>query len=518
MESHIRAFLKQLDKKDVNFNPYFLILPVLSAVLLSFSFQKFNIFILAWVCLIPLIYCVLDSKIFFAIMYGFIAGFVFNVISVYWMFPFLKINTHSFFNSLVMSGIVWIYLAAYFVIWSGLLNFAKKYLKDMQLILFSAAVWVVLEYIRTYILSGFPINLLGYSQSTFYPIIQIADITGVYGVSFLIVAINMMLYFYIKNKDKKYLVISAIVILSLLFYGLLRVIKFSGEYGDRKITIGVIQPNIEQQKKWRGNYAAAILNTLRKNAYYFADKNADIIVYPETVLPRRLEESEDVKKMMRDASRFAKLTLIGGMSEENRRKYNSVFILSQNGQIIGKYKKRHLVIFGEYLPFRGLLPKFFKSLSSINSTGELSEETELEVFKFNDVTLGINVCSERYYPDLSRNLVLKGANILTNHTNDAWFFDMATPYQNFAMNIFRAVETRKNVIVAANTGVSAIINSNGKSLVKTKVCENMSFVGNAYTNNYMSLYVITGDIFVYMCMIFSILCLLFFILKKYRLK
>ncbi|MCL2145135.1 MAG: hypothetical protein FWH43_06565, partial [Endomicrobia bacterium] len=130
----------------------------------------------------------------------------------------------------------------------------------------------------------------------------------------------------------------------------------------------------------------------------------------------------------------------------------------------------------------------------------------------------INICSERYYPDLSRNLVLQGANILTNHTNDAWFSNMATPYQNFVMNIFRAVETRKNLIVAANTGISAIISSSGRCSVKTKVEENISFTGHVYTNNYRSLYVMIGDVFVYMCMIFSILCLLFFMFKKYKLK
>lgn len=468
--------------------------------------------------MIPLIHCVMNSKIFFAIIYGFITGLIFNSISVYWMFPFLKLNTHSFFSSLIVSGIVWVYLAAYFAVWSGLLNYAKKYLNDIKLILFSASVFVVLEYIRTYILSGFPINLLGYSQSTFYPIIQIADITGVYGVSFVIVVINMTLYFYMQNKEKKYLIFSAAVILILLFYGLIRVNEFNAEYGDKKITAGVIQPNIEQYKKWRGNYAADILNTLRKNANFFADKNVDMIVYPETVLPRRLEESEDVKKMMRETSRFASLTLIGGMSGKNKKQYNTVFILSPYGEILGKYKKRHLVIFGEYLPFRGLLLKFFKSLYSINPTGELSKETELEVFKFGDVTLGINICSERYYPDLSRKLVLKGANILTNHTNDAWFFDMPTAYQNFVMNIFRAVETRKNLIVAANTGVSGIINSNGRCIVKTKTNENISFMGDVYTNNYKSVYVIIGDVFAYICMVFSILCLLFCMFKRYQLK
>jgi len=519
MKKYLQIFLKQIDKKDAGFEWYFLLLSVFSAILLSLSFQKFNFFIIAWFCLIPLVHCALNSKMISAILYGFITGLIFNFISVYWMFPFLKTNTLLFFNSIILSLIVWIYLAAYFAVWAGLLNYSKRYLKDVKLIVFAAAVWVVLEYVRTYILSGFPINLLGYSQATFYPIIQIADITGVYGVSFIIAVINMMLYFYMKNKDKKYLIFSVVVIVCLLLYGLVRIAEFNGKYGDKKITVGVIQPNIEQYKKWRGDYAAAILGILHKNASFFADKNVDLIVYPETVLPKGLEESEDVRQLARDTSRFAKLTLIGGMSDENKKRYNTVFILSQDGKIIGKYRKRHLVIFGEYLPFRGgLLSKFLKSLNSLNSMGELTKETESTVFKFDDITLGITICSEKYYPDLSRNLVLKGANILTNHTNEAWFLDMATPYQNFVMNVFRAVETRKNLIVAANTGISAIISSNGSCSVKTKVGENISFTGDAYTNHYRSFYVIMGDIFAYICMIFSALCLLFFIYKEYKLK
>ena len=516
MIKHIQAFFRQIDKKDIGFDWRFLVLSILSAVFLSLSFPKFNIFILVWVCLIPLIHCVLNGRMFFAIMCGFITGLIFAVISIYWMLPFLEANTRSFSNSLILSSIVWIYLALYFVIWAGLLNFAKNYLKDIKLILFSAALWTVLEYIRTYAMSGFPINLLAYSQSSFYTIIQIADISGVYGVSFVIVVINMLLYFYLQNKDKRYLIVSAIIILSLLFYGLIRVNKFDGEYGDKKINVGVVQPNIEQYKKWNAKYAAVILDTLCENADFFEDKNIDMLIYPETVLPRRLEENKDVQRAIRYISYVAKLTLIGGMSDENKKRYNSVFILSQDGEIIGKYKKRHLVIFGEYLPFRNLLSGFLKSLYSLNPSDELSKEKELTVFKFDDITLGINICSENFYPYLSRNLVLKGANILTNHTNNAWFWDMATPYQHFAMNIFRAVETRKNLIVAANTGISAIISSNGKCMAKTKMDENISFTGHAYTNNYRSLYIMIGDIFVYMCMIFSILCLLFFIFKKYQ--
>jgi len=508
--------LKQINKKDIGFNLYFLGLSALSGVLLALSFQKFNIFILAWVGLIPLIHCVLNSKRLYAVMYGFVAGLVFSIMSIYWMFPFLKMNTNSFVDSMAVSSLLWLYVTAYFVIWAVLLNYARKYLQGIKLVLFTAAAWVSLEYVRTYMLTGFPWNLLGYSQSTFYQIIQIADNAGVYGVSFVIVIVNMMLYFYLKHKNKKYLLFSAIVIACLLAYGFARIHKFDDNYGDRILKVGVIQPNIEQYQRWQSGFERVIFDTLRDNAAYFEGKNLDILIYPETVLPVRLEENTQARNFVFQTAHLANLTLIGGNLRENRQLYNTVFVL-QNGRVVGRHRKSHLVIFGEFLPFSGtLLPRFLRSLAVLNSQGELARGTELQVFEFDDIALGINVCSENFLPCLTRNLVRQGANVLTHHANNAWFLDMATAYQHFAMNVFRAVETRKNFIVAANTGISGIIAPSGRVMTKTKVGENISFAANVRTNNYKPVYVLIGNLFAQICVVFVILYLIFFGFKSFK--
>lgn len=485
---------------------------IISGILIALSFQKFNFFYLAWIGFIPLIYCIFNSNIYYAMLYGFIAGLTCNVISTYWMFPFLLNNTNSLRDSVIVSSLAWLYVTLYFSLWSGLINFSKKYLSKITLVIIASGVWIVLEFIKTYILTGLPWNLLGYTQTSFLPIIQISEITGVYGISFVIILINMFLYFWLKDKNKKYLISVILIITGLLIYGFFRMTKFHTQYGE-KITVGIVQPNIEQYKKWDRNHKDNIIKTLYSNAQFFNDKQVDIILYPETVLPRMLEENKEVQQLVKDISGNSNLNLIGGMSVSNNKIYNTIFLVSQNGEIIDKYKKNHPVIFGEYIPFRFMLSKL---LTSLNVAINISTGNNIQTFKFKETVLGINICSENIFPYFSRKLVLQGANILTNHTNDAWFLDMATPYQHFGMNIFRAIENRKNVIVSANTGISAVIDSSGRIVKKTKVGENISFISYAYKNNYLTVYDKIGDIFVYICFVYIIGFLCFIMFRIYN--
>ena len=136
--------------------------------------------------------------------------------------------------------------------------------------------------------------------------------------------------------------------------------------------------------------------------------------------------------------------------------------------------------------------------------------------------IGINICSENFYPYLSRELVLKGANILTNHTNNSWFQDSTLAKQHFTMNLFRAIENRKNVLISSNCGISGIIDCKGKPVIKTKETFDGNFVGNAYTNNYITIYDKIGDLFAYLCMLyvmlFSLYNLFVFLKQKKQIK
>ena len=185
---------------------YFL-LSLLSGILFALSFQKFNLFCFAWFAFVPLLYCVFNSNVKNSFLYGFITGFVCNTISLFWLFVFLNNNLNSYFASFIVSILLWMYLSLYFSLWTALISFAKQYFKKcFYLILFIASSWVTLEFIRTYLLTGFPWNLSGYSQVSFLPVIQIADITGIYGVSFFILIVNAVIYISFFNNKNFYFI------------------------------------------------------------------------------------------------------------------------------------------------------------------------------------------------------------------------------------------------------------------------------------------------------------------------
>lgn len=483
---------------------YFL-LSILTGILIALSFPKINAFYLAWIAFVPLIYSALRNCVKNSLIYGFFAGFICNGISLYWIFPFIQYNTNSIIQSIVVSVLLWSYLALYFALWSGFLSFTRRHLYPLLSILFASCAWVSLEFLRTYFLTGFPWNLLGYTQGSFLQIVQIADIIGTYGVSFAIICINMMLYYwlYSKGNKSKYLLISILLMVCLIAYGLIRMDKFSSSYGE-KLTVGIVQPNINQYKKWDDNYKSEILTTLKDSAKHFENESVDMIVYPETTLPGFLEDDTEIQDLIKNISKMPYLNLIGAPSTINNKIYNSIFAINDK-EITNIHNKNHLVIFGEYIPFRKILSRFFGVL---NSLGDFSKGSVMQVHRYGKIIVGPTICSENFFPALSRNLVSNGAKILTNHTNDAWFFDTFAPYQHFVMNIFRAVENRKNVIISANSGLSGVIDSGGNTIFKTQVNKNINFTSTAYQNDYITTYSKFGDFFSFVCITFTLFILI----------
>lgn len=474
-------------------------LAILSGFLVAISFPKINAFYFAWIAFIPIIYVSLRNCVKNSLVYGFVFGFTCYLISLYWMFPFLKYNTNVI-QALIVSFLLWTYLSLYFSFWSGCLSFSRRHFHPIVSSLYAASSWVLLEFVRTYFLTGFGWNLLGYSQSSFLYIIQFADIFGVYGVSFLIIFINMLLYYWINDvKGKNFILYAVCLFILVLGYGYIKINKYSNPYGE-KITVGIVQPNIDQYKKWDEKYSNEILNTIKENVDKIKNENLDLMVYPETSLPGYLQYEGNIIDFVEEVSTYAKMNLFSGPSYNDMEIYNSVFAVIGKGKVLEKHDKNHLVVFGEFIPFKKILSKYFAVL---NSLGDFSKGKYMNVLKFDNVFVGTTICSENFFPNLSRKLVLNGAKILTNHTNDAWFFDSYAPYQHFVMNIFRAVENRKNVIVSANTGFSAVIDSVGNVIKRTELNENISFTSEAYQNDIITVYDKIGYMFCYLCMFFT---------------
>ncbi len=491
----LRILMKQLK---------FLFLSIVSGILLALSFPNFDFFYLAFFSFIPVIYVALSNDLKKSLFYGFLFGLSFWSVSLYWMFPFIKFNTGSV-QAAITAGLLWCYLAIYFSVWTGIVSFLRKKSKPLIISFFAAFLWVVSEYVRTYFSAGFAWNFVGYGQAQFTNFIQISDILGVSGISFLIVFINMLLFHWIrKPKDVKYLFIAIAVFSAVYLYGYTKIREYPADYGN-ELSVGVVQPDIDQYKKWDPSYGKQFLSSVNNDLKFFKGKKLSLIVYPETFLTEYFNDDKKYKNFIKQCTSLAQINLIGSVYYYNNLVYNSVFAFDNNARILGRHDKSHLVIFGEYIPFREILAKYF---DIFNNMGDFSKGIEMDVFYSDNISVGSTICSENFFPERSRELVWKGAKILTNHTNDGWFLDTAAPYQHFVMNIFRAIENRKNVIVCANSGISAVINCRGDVIRQTKLNKRIFFVSYVYQNDIITFYDRLGYLFPY----FSIFMTLFLLL------
>ncbi|MCL2389522.1 MAG: apolipoprotein N-acyltransferase [Elusimicrobia bacterium] len=476
-------------------------LTLISAVLLALSFPAFSFFYLAWFALIPLTFVVLNNnlkplKVF---SYAFFCGFAFYAMTMYWILLMLKYNTGSWVQSFFAAGLLWGYLALYFGVWGLLLNTAKKHFNSpVMLVLVGAGLWAVLEYARTYLLTGFPWNLLAYSQHKFLSFIQIAEFFGVYVISFAIVFANLMLYTAIKQKKAMYGIIAVALVVFISVFGSTRLNYFHPRFGDNIISVSVVQANIDQNRKWDERYRYEIIATLHMLARTVSRQSPNLVIWPETALPDFIPGGRGMVDLAKElALTTGGLNIISAIYDGERpRFYNSVFALHANDGVFERiHSKTHLVPFGEYVPFREHLSRHFEVL---NTLGDFSHGNSITPFSHGHITLGSTVCSENFFPDISRRLARAGAQIIINQKNNAWFFDTAAPRQHFPMNVFRAIETRKPVIISANTGISAAIDPAGRILYATDVEVQSWFNIRVFQNSYQSFYVKNGDIFIFL--------------------
>ncbi|MCL2390242.1 MAG: apolipoprotein N-acyltransferase [Endomicrobia bacterium] len=489
-----KAIRKLLVKNSRN-----IFLSVLTGLLAVAAFPKISLFFLAWIALVPLLLVLSRSSVKQSFFYAFLSGFVFNAAGLYWLIPMLHFNTGSYVQAFSASCVLWAYLALYWGVWGWLFAVAKKYFSSTWIFsVFMPAAWVVLEYARTYFLTGFPWMLAGYSQYRFTEIIQIAEFTGVYGVSFVLVFCNILFYFWMTDKKgNKYLYSALFLITALSVFGAFRLDKFKF-FGNEEFTVAIVQPNIDQYKKWDQGFKDEILYSLEYYADKISDDKVDLVVWPEAAMPDFVPYD---KQALLTAEKIAKtaggLNIIGAPHNDKSGKlFNAVFEFDGSGYK-SVHKKNHLVPFGEYVPLRKQLGRFFGVL---NDMGDFEKGTDKKVFTDGKVFAGPTICSENFYPDISRQFCLDGAKVLTNHTNDAWFFDTAAPYQHFMMNVFRAVENRKFVLVSANSGVSGIVEASGRIVSFIPASQEALITAEFLQNDFHTFYTLRGDIFVKICM------------------
>jgi apolipoprotein N-acyltransferase len=500
---------------------------VLTGILHPLIFPPFNLGWLAWVTLIPLQISLQGLPPRRALWYGWLAGTIAFAGTVTWVITAM----HQFGQvPIVVSALLMLLLAIYLGLYMGL--YAWGYATFQQnhpnlLWLGAPALWVTLEFGRTYAFSGFPWALLGYSQYQWLPVIQFADVTGVYGVSFLIVMGNvaltsLLLWIVAKTRVSSMPIpwastTSFVCALCLiLIYGTWRVHQQAElDASANTLSIGLVQANIDQAIKWNEAYRDQTLQryaTLSQQA----GKNTNLLIWPEAATPFLFEQEPAYQDKILEIAKDTHSPLLFGSPtlrfQQDGRPYlyNSVLMMTPEGRITGRYDKRHLVPFGEYIPIRSILFFLDKLVVGIGDfqSGQGPMTMQVPAPSINDGSngprFGVAICFEVIFPDLVRRMAQEGANFLVTVTNDAWFGDSAAPYQHFGMVVFRAVENHLAFARAANTGISGFIGPDGRILTQTSIFSEQAVTGSLPLRSMSpTFYTEFGDVFSWGCVIIA---------------
>lgn len=459
-----------------------------------------------------------------ALGYGWLAGTLAFAGTVTWVITAM----HQFGQvPIVVSTLLMLLLALYLGFYMGI--YAWGYAKIQQtyprlLWLGAPALWVALEFVRTYAFSGLPWALLGYSQYEWLTLIQFADVTGVYGVSFLVVMGNatltsLLLWIFLKARLRSLPLpwvstISFVCALTLvLVYGSWRMHQQAGlDASGKTLRIGLVQANIDQAIKWNESYRDETLQryaTLSQQA----GKNSDLLIWPEAATPFLFEQEPAYQGKVLEIAKDTQSPLLFGSPtlrfQQDGRPYlyNSVFMLTPEGNISARYDKRHLVPFGEYIPLRSILFFLDKLVVGIGDfqpgQGPMTMQVPM-AFTDNGPRFGVAICFEVIFPDLVRRMAQEEANFLVTVTNDAWFGDSAAPYQHFGMVVFRAVENHLSFARAANTGISGFIGPDGRILTQTPIFSEQAVTGSLPLRTFSpTFYTEFGDVFSWVCVIMA---------------
>ncbi len=471
----------------------------LSSFFLVLSFPLFDVGWLAWIALVPWLLTLDRMSERQAILWSYLQGVFFFGCTVWWV------------GCVTVPGLIVLvaYLALFFAAWGWA---AKKLMKTGGWRFFAGvpAVWVLLEFSRSSLLTGLGWNFLAHTQWEWLPVIQIAEFTGVYGVSFLIVLVNGAGFLLLRSMMEAgrgghgegqgargtgqennlktalmFLGIALGVLAAAAGYGYLRLNRIEASLAPRLAShtprpvphapvfkVAVVQGNIPQPEKWDDAFQEAIWKRFGELTSQSIKDNPDLVIWPETSVPDYLDNEEVAERIKGVARQAGSALLVGAPAGEleSSRIFNAAVFFDREGVFLGRYDKVHLVPFGEYLPLERILGWMRKFVLM----GGFSHGKDFTVFRHPIGSEGSNhippfsvlVCFEDLFPGLTRKFSREGAQWLVVITNDAWFGRSGAAIQHLQASVFRAVEQRMWVVRAANTGFSGFVSPSGRVLPK----------------------------------------------------
>jgi apolipoprotein N-acyltransferase len=505
----------------------------LSGALLALSFPKFGHPAFGWVSLAPLLVALGDlargagpsrpgapPALRRALALGFVTGAVFFTGTLYWLVQVMITfgGLHAAAATAVAALLI-AYLSLYPALFA-LVTAAVCRRWGTRALLVAPATWVTSELGRTYVGSGFPWVLLGYSQATALPVAQAASVAGVFGLSLIVAAVgsSMAYAFHARGRRRLAAPIAAVaVVLATAGWGAwrMRAGVLLGE--GTPIRVALVQGNIPQDDKWNPALRGAIFDRYVAMSRRALGARAEFVIWPESATPFYFELDPDGRALRRLVAESGVPFLVGSDqvepvqripegqrdgkprdgSPEGPRYYNAAFLIGPDGRTAAVYRKMHLVPFGEYVPLKRLL--FFVA-PLVEAVGDFSPGDVPTTLPVADHPASVAICYEVIYPSLIRGFVANGSELLTTITNDAWYGWSSAAYQHWEQASLRAIEEGRYLARAANTGISGFVDPYGRVLAASPMFEPAVLVRDLRFIRARTVYSRIGDLAAWLCL------------------
>ena len=489
---------------------------------------------LLFVALVPLLSFVSKNSPKSSVLGGLATGFLYHAGMLYWIV--IVLGRHgglppylSFPAMLLLSLYMAVYLAVFCMLTGCFLAREKESKNIPGSLLFAVpALWVGLDWLRSILFTGFPWMDLGYGLALQPVFVQVADLGGHHLVTFLILMVNVLILYVAERwrrgfslfagKDRLSVIIALVLLLLSSGYSVVRYQQLGRlSSSTPSLSVGVVQGNVAQLDKWVPDQRQLTMEKyLGLSDEIVSDGNTALVVWPETALPF-FPKNDPMFSTVRRWARMSNAWLLTGapyfeldpglrLSYKNAVKYyNSALLLDPSGTVSGRYEKEHLVPFGEYVPLRKFMP-FLEPL--VESVGNFSFGRSVQPLVMEGARIGLLICYESIFPDLARRRVNAGADILVNITNDAWYGRSSAPYQSFSMAVLRAVETRRSLVRAANTGISGFVDPAGRILEASPIFATLSLTAQVPILHGKTIFSSCGYLFAPACLVFFVLFLI----------
>jgi len=474
---------------------------ILSGLLLTLSLPKPDLYPLAWIAFVPLLFVILrDPNPRRVALISYIAGFIFFAGTFYWMTETMIIYGGLSYISAVGIGLLFavVYSLCFLVFGLGLHLVVRRF--GHAGIFLAAPLWITIELIRThFFFSGFPWMLSGYALVPYIGLLQIVTVTGIYGLSFIATAVNSAIAYAIVQRSRTWLAATAVAV------GVMWFLPVFGETnsGD-PIPVRIVQTNISLNQPWvqpEANHLLDELGTLSTSN----ESKPRLVVWPETPAPFYLSDDADFRaRMQAIARKLGAYFLVGYIDMLGEDPSNSAALLSPEGSVVSRYNKMHLVPFGEYIPMKQFL---FFAESFTKQVGNFAPGTEYTISPVDGHRISTAICYESIFPDLMRQFVKQGSELFVLITNDGWFGESSAPFQHLRMGVVRAVENRRYMVRNANTGISAIIDPYGRIESSTRIGVRTILDGTAHFRSDLTFYTRYGDVFAYANVLVAVLAI-----------